>query len=639
MLTLKRITFVSMLIAALLATTAFGQDSNSTQAQKSSLTITASASGERVRITAPASVVQMHIEVYSATGQRLFDNEVRGGNIFDWHLQDGQAQHLAPGSYVCVVTAKSVSGKLTQKIGTVEIGENSVSVRPADARQLSAQQTQTIGPMEEDSSWTIPASEEQQTATVIAHDGTDGQMIRGRGALSFRIGNFFSGIDTEQMRLTEAGNLGIGTSNPRATLDVAGTVRAQRFLVARPKKTDSADTMTSGNAAQAPVAADSVQPLIAGTGTQDRIAKWTDNSGTLGNSSITETGGFVGIGTPSPTQALEVANGRIVITGNQTVAAPAGLLEIGTTLTNNNNQASGIRMRNTFNGNATNQVALDVAPTFAPSASISLARGFISAAFFAPPPGVTITDGYGGNAVTVYSNTGGAVTNGTAFALNSPAVLGTLKPTNQFGMRINNQGISGVANSYGLFVDTQSGSTNSYSAIFAGGNVGIGTATPNSLLDVAGDINVSGNAVIAGNIAAKYQDVAEWVQARKPIAPGTLVVLDSRLANAVVASGRAYDTHVAGVVSPRPGLILGEAGPGKVLVATTGRVKVMVDATRHPIRIGDLLVTSGKPGVAMKSMPIMVSGMRIHRPGTIVGKALEPLAKGTGEIRVLLGLQ
>jgi hypothetical protein len=639
MLTLKRITFVSMLIAALLATTAFGQDSNSTQAQKSSLTITASASGERVRITAPASVVQMHIEVYSATGQRLFDNEVRGGNIFDWHLQDGQAQHLAPGSYVCVVTAKSVSGKLTQKIGTVEIGENSVSVRPADARQLSAQQTQTIGPMEEDSSWTIPASEEQQTATVIAHDGTDGQMIRGRGALSFRIGNFFSGIDTEQMRLTEAGNLGIGTSNPRATLDVAGTVRAQRFLVARPKKTDSADTMTSGNAAQATVAADSVQPLIAGTGTQDRIAKWTDNSGTLGNSSITETGGFVGIGTPSPTQALEVANGRIVITGNQTVAAPAGLLEIGTTLTNNNNQASGIRMRNTFNGNATNQVALDVAPTFAPSASISLARGFISAAFFAPPPGVTITDGYGGNAVTVYSNTGGAVTNGTAFALNSPAVLGTLKPTNQFGMRINNQGISGVANSYGLFVDTQSGSTNSYSAIFAGGNVGIGTATPNSLLDVAGDINVSGNAVIAGNIAAKYQDVAEWVQARKPIAPGTLVVLDSRLANAVVASGRAYDTHVAGVVSPRPGLILGEAGPGKVLVATTGRVKVMVDATRHPIRIGDLLVTSGKPGVAMKSMPIMVSGMRIHRPGTIVGKALEPLAKGTGEIRVLLGLQ
>ena len=47
------------------------------------------------------------------------DEEIRGGNVFDWHLQDGQAQRLAPGAYVCVVTAKSISGKLTQKIGTV----------------------------------------------------------------------------------------------------------------------------------------------------------------------------------------------------------------------------------------------------------------------------------------------------------------------------------------------------------------------------------------------------------------------------------------------------------------------------------------------------------------------------------------
>ena len=47
---------------------------------------------------------------------------------------------------------------------------------------------------------------------MIANDGTNGQMIRGRGALTFRLGNFFSGIDTEQMRLTEAGDLGIGTS-------------------------------------------------------------------------------------------------------------------------------------------------------------------------------------------------------------------------------------------------------------------------------------------------------------------------------------------------------------------------------------------------------------------------------------------
>jgi len=75
------------------------------------------------------------------------------------------------------------------------------------------------------------------------------------------------------------------------------------------------------------------------------------------------------------------------------------------------------------------------------------------------------------------------------------------------------------------------------------------------------------------------------------------------------------------------------------MVATTGRVKVKVDASRHPIRIGDLLVSSGKPGVAMRSRPIRAGGALLHRPGTIIGKALEPLAKGEGEILVLLSLQ
>jgi hypothetical protein len=103
------------------------------------MTITAAASGERVRIAAPSLIVQMHVEVYAAGGEKLFDQEIRGGNVFDWHLQDGQGQRLAPGSYVCVVTAKSTSGKLTQKTGAVTIAENSVSVQLASALQLSAQ--------------------------------------------------------------------------------------------------------------------------------------------------------------------------------------------------------------------------------------------------------------------------------------------------------------------------------------------------------------------------------------------------------------------------------------------------------------------------------------------------------------------
>ena len=158
-------------------------------------------------------------------------------------------------------------------------------------------------------------------------------------------------------------------------------------------------------------------------------------------------------------------------------------------------------------------------------------------------------------------------------------------------------------------------------------------------VSAAGNINAAGNITADGSIAAKYQDVAEWVPARGMLAAGTVVVLDPEASNHVMASAVAYDTRVAGVVSETPGIILGEAGEGKVKVATTGRVRVKVDATRGPIRIGDLLVTSDEAGVAMRSEAVSIGGRKMHAPGTIIGKALEPLGKGVGEILVLLSLQ
>ncbi|MGB4782625.1 hypothetical protein [Candidatus Methylomirabilis sp.] len=165
------------------------------------------------------------------------------------------------------------------------------------------------------------------------------------------------------------------------------------------------------------------------------------------------------------------------------------------------------------------------------------------------------------------------------------------------------------------------------------GNVGIGTAAPTTKLHVAGDVQVD------GNLAAKYQDVAEWVQTPSPLPPGTVVVVDHQERNQVLPASQSYDTRVAGVVSARPGLLLGEAGPDKVKVAQSGRVKVKVDASYGPITVGNLLVTSLTPGHAMRSTPLNLGGALIHRPGTLLGKALEPLEEGRGEILVLLTLQ
>jgi hypothetical protein len=74
-------------------------------------------------------------------------------------------------------------------------------------------------------------------------------------------------------------------------------------------------------------------------------------------------------------------------------------------------------------------------------------------------------------------------------------------------------------------------------------------------------------------------------------------------------------------------------------VAQSGRVRIKADAKFGAIRPGDLLVTSPTRGHAMRSKPVKVGGHLVHRPGTVIGKALEALPKGQGEILVLLTLQ
>ena len=170
------------------------------------------------------------------------------------------------------------------------------------------------------------------------------------------------------------------------------------------------------------------------------------------------------------------------------------------------------------------------------------------------------------------------------------------------------------------------------------GTTGAFTTTP-LVIDSAGNATFAGNVSAGGVINAKYQDVAEWVPAGGTLQPGTVVTLNREKTNEVTPSTKAYDTAVAGVVSDQPGVLLGTAGADKAKIATTGRVKVRVDARTHPVKIGDLLVTSDVPGTAMLSEPLDLGGVKIHRPGTLIGKALEPLAGREGEILVLLSLQ
>jgi hypothetical protein len=77
----------------------------------------------------------------------------------------------------------------------------------------------------------IAAPDDLTKVTIVAHDGKSGAVASTSGDLTFRTGDFFASKDKEGMRLTTAGNVGIGTDQPTERLDVHGLVKADGFVL------------------------------------------------------------------------------------------------------------------------------------------------------------------------------------------------------------------------------------------------------------------------------------------------------------------------------------------------------------------------------------------------------------------------
>jgi len=560
---------LTLLALLALGLTVRGQDA-STETQDAPTRATARATGQAVtisvtdhgvRFAALGSFGKMRLEVFNADGTSLYNSDFGAASVRDWVLDNKDGQPLPDGTYLCVITIRDLSGKLSTKQGSVVLQSGQPSLKLPDG--------ETVEVVEPDKSLARVNDPLNTALTLIGHDGQDGQIVNTRGAMTFRFGDFFSGKDKELMRLTPEGNLGLGVKSPQAKLDVAGTIRANGIEF--PNGTMQTTGLSGHTDAQG-----SLVPAVSGTGTTGKLTKWTDGpNGTLGDSPIaSDLNGNIGIGTSNPDSLLNVQG-----------AIPSLLGHMSAIRTTGSNNGFGLLLDATGSGN--NNLGLAVNGALKGGLSWDNSRNFV------------------GFVNLNYSQ-------------------------NDFALRLNADG--------SLTYHDGNTSVERF-RITNSGNVGIGTNNPQSPLDVNGNFNVTGNATVSGNIAAKYQDIAEWTAARTELPSGTVVSLDTLKPNSVMASDKAYDTRVAGVVSAQPGVILGEGGPNRVLVATTGRVKVKVNANRYPIHIGDLLVTSNTPGVAMKSQPFHLHGKTLHRPGTIIGKALESLHKGDGTILVLLSLQ
>lgn len=158
----------------------------------------------------------------------------------------------------------------------------------------------------------------------------------------------------------------------------------------------------------------------------------------------------------------------------------------------------------------------------------------------------------------------------------------------------------------------------------------------------------TGNVSSQGSFIPSGADLAEYIKVSEAVEPGDIVELHPSKSQHY-RKARGKNQRIAGIITTNPGLILGnnvekikplfDKSTGKAFQSETvihpslallGRVPVKATTENGPIRSGDLLTVSSKPGYAMRCEEASAC------EGTLVGKALEGLEKSDGLILTLV---
>ena len=202
---------LSFLLLSLCAGAAVAQ-SPSSSAQPAAPAVSVSTTPSGVRFIAHGAVSTC-LEVYDPSGATVFDSKFRDGNVSDWRARAGG---FADGAYTCVLTVRDLARRFHIKQATLLLrgGEVSLALGEVEAASEAGRGAESAGGVE-------PGA-----ATVTTHDGREGAVTSTSGPLTLRTGDVLRGEDKEHVRITEDGRVGVGTTEPQATLDVAGAVRA-----------------------------------------------------------------------------------------------------------------------------------------------------------------------------------------------------------------------------------------------------------------------------------------------------------------------------------------------------------------------------------------------------------------------------
>ncbi len=153
--------------------------------------------------------------------------------------------------------------------------------------------------------------------------------------------------------------------------------------------------------------------------------------------------------------------------------------------------------------------------------------------------------------------------------------------------------------------------------------------------DLRFKVSNSGNVTADGAFTGGGADVAEFISASERLEPSDVVEIgpDGHFRLSRTASS----TAVAGVITTKPGVLMNASETRQTLedgpaLALAGRVPVKVSAENGAIQPGDLLVASSTPGHAMRAP-------KNPAAGTVIGKALGVLERGTGSLEMLVMLR
>jgi hypothetical protein len=422
---------------------------------------------------------------------------------------------------------------------------------------------------------------------------------------------------------------------------------------------------------------------VTGSGTADYIPIWKTTT-QLGDSLLYQITNEVGLGTLTPKAKLDVES-------TSTTVAPAIQGESHATSTtaygvfgivNSNPTATGTLAAgvagtsNGTSGNTSGVLGTDFNPSGvgvfgqAVATTSSGQRGVQGIAY--GPGGVGVRGDVTGNTTNVSSGMLGVANGPIDIAVEAIATSATGQ---SIGMAAYNSSVSGVG---GVFEATSTtGATVGMSgySVSSGGIGGLFSALAtsgfttgivvfdNSASGTAGtfDNTAGGNILVGQNNSANVfrvdgtgkgyfdggtvtggADFAESVAVRGDrvgYQPGDLLAIDPTGNRRLTLSQESYSTRVAGIYSTKPGM-LGTTHPmdeirlaGEVPLAVVGIVPCKVIAENGAIAVGDLLVASSRAGYAMKGTD------RGRMLGAVVGKAMEPLAAGSGVVQVLVTLQ